>query len=47
MMFLHLLHISYCPELKNCVTGAGGGSWKILFGKGVKLTIEDSEYQFS
>lgn len=46
-MLLHSLHISYRREWKHCVTGTGGAGWKMFFGKGVKLTVEDSEYQFS
>lgn len=38
------LEVSYCSEMKQCVTGTGAASWKIIFGEGVRLTIEASEY---
>lgn len=34
---------SYCSEDLNCVTTSS--NWKIMFGKGVELTVESSEYQ--
>lgn len=36
--------ISFCCKRKHSVTGSGGAGWKIKFGKGIQLNVEDSEY---
>lgn len=41
---IFIFNIGYCSERKQCVTGSGAAAWKIIFGEGVQLNVEASEY---